>query len=244
MERKRLLSGEHFVREVTCKRCNSRLGWFYEFAKDDANRDKEGRTCLEDNLCKETMGWPRPRPRPPANNNNQAEDQAQAAQAALAGGEQPHGPLVLVRERMAGANQRRQQGADVAQVLPLHEAQLRRIRAAGVGPQLPLLLPPPAAAAAPQEDLRTRVMRFDLELRREIERNRTRYADARMEYQALHHQARDLDRLRREHRDLAQELHRVPVADDNMEVVDEGGDGGAVWGPGAGAGAGAGGRAQ
>jgi hypothetical protein len=38
------------VREVSCKKCSSRLGWFYEFVSDDSERYKEGRVLLERNL--------------------------------------------------------------------------------------------------------------------------------------------------------------------------------------------------
>ena len=55
-EKRKLLSGLHFVREAHCKRCRARLGWFYEMAEEAHNRDKEGRTCLEDALLTEETG--------------------------------------------------------------------------------------------------------------------------------------------------------------------------------------------
>ena len=56
VDQKRLLSGLHFVRDLSCKRCASRLGWFYEMAVDGRNRDKEGRSCLENGLLVRTDG--------------------------------------------------------------------------------------------------------------------------------------------------------------------------------------------
>uniref|UniRef100_A0A8C1SUG0 Solute carrier family 30 member 10 n=1 Tax=Cyprinus carpio TaxID=7962 RepID=A0A8C1SUG0_CYPCA len=42
-----MLTGRHMVRDVSCKNCNSKLGWIYEFATEDSQRYKEGRVILE-----------------------------------------------------------------------------------------------------------------------------------------------------------------------------------------------------
>ncbi|OWA53242.1 putative Protein yippee-like 5 [Hypsibius exemplaris] len=42
-----MLTGRHFVRDVSCKLCRSKIGWFYEFATDETQRYKEGHTILE-----------------------------------------------------------------------------------------------------------------------------------------------------------------------------------------------------
>ena len=42
-----LITGEHFVQDVRCKRCNARLGWRYEFASEEESRYKEGKVVLE-----------------------------------------------------------------------------------------------------------------------------------------------------------------------------------------------------
>jgi hypothetical protein len=44
------------VRDVSCKKCESKLGWVYEFALEDAQRYKEGRVILERALVTETDG--------------------------------------------------------------------------------------------------------------------------------------------------------------------------------------------
>ena len=37
-----MLTGQHFVRDVFCKKCTNKLGWFYEFATEEDQRYKEG----------------------------------------------------------------------------------------------------------------------------------------------------------------------------------------------------------
>lgn len=51
-----MLTGRHFVRDVTCKKCNTKLGWMYEFAVEDTQRYKEGRVILERAMINETNG--------------------------------------------------------------------------------------------------------------------------------------------------------------------------------------------
>lgn len=51
-----MITGKHFVRDVSCKYCDTMLGWAYEFAKDDTQRYKEGRVILELALVKESNG--------------------------------------------------------------------------------------------------------------------------------------------------------------------------------------------
>ncbi|KAK9731519.1 Yippee zinc-binding/DNA-binding /Mis18, centromere assembly [Popillia japonica] len=38
-----MLTGRHMVRDVSCKFCECKLGWMYEFATEDNQRYKEGR---------------------------------------------------------------------------------------------------------------------------------------------------------------------------------------------------------
>lgn len=45
------------VRDVSCKNCNSKLGWIYEFATEDSQRYKEGRVILERALVRESEGF-------------------------------------------------------------------------------------------------------------------------------------------------------------------------------------------
>ncbi|XP_015433433.1 PREDICTED: protein yippee-like 5 [Dufourea novaeangliae] len=51
-----MLTGRHMVRDVSCKNCDAKLGWVYEFATDDNQRYKEGRVILERALVTETDG--------------------------------------------------------------------------------------------------------------------------------------------------------------------------------------------
>ncbi|OQR78600.1 yippee protein-like [Tropilaelaps mercedesae] len=41
-----MLTGRHMVRDVSCKNCDAKLGWIYEFATEDAQRYKEGKARL------------------------------------------------------------------------------------------------------------------------------------------------------------------------------------------------------
>lgn len=38
-----MLTGRHMVRDVSCKNCDAKLGWIYEFATEDGQRYKEGK---------------------------------------------------------------------------------------------------------------------------------------------------------------------------------------------------------
>ena len=51
-----MLTGRHIVRDVSCKSCNVKLGWIYEFATEDNQRYKEGRVILERALVNEHDG--------------------------------------------------------------------------------------------------------------------------------------------------------------------------------------------
>jgi len=52
-----MLTGRHMVRDVSCKNCNSKLGWVYEFATEESQRYKEGRVILERTLVRESEGF-------------------------------------------------------------------------------------------------------------------------------------------------------------------------------------------
>eukprot|EP00069_Balaena_mysticetus_P019275 bmy_00478T0 len=52
-----MLTGCHMVRDVSCKNCNSKLGWIYEFATEDTQCYKEGRVILESALDRESEGF-------------------------------------------------------------------------------------------------------------------------------------------------------------------------------------------
>jgi len=67
-----MLTGRHMVRDISCKNCDAKLGWIYEFATEESQRYKEGRVILERALVRETEGF--------------AEDDASAAAAAGSGG--------------------------------------------------------------------------------------------------------------------------------------------------------------
>merc|ERR1711988_567298 len=51
-----MLTGRHIVRGVTCKKCDAKLGWVYEFATEDGQRYKEGRVILERAMVTEIDG--------------------------------------------------------------------------------------------------------------------------------------------------------------------------------------------
>lgn len=46
------------VRDVSCKSCDVKLGWIYEYAVEESQRYKEGRVILERALVTETNGLP------------------------------------------------------------------------------------------------------------------------------------------------------------------------------------------
>ena len=52
-----MLTGRHMVRDVSCKACDAKLGWVYEYATDDAQRYKEGRVILERALVTEVESF-------------------------------------------------------------------------------------------------------------------------------------------------------------------------------------------
>ncbi|KAK3700095.1 protein yippee-like 5 [Actinia tenebrosa] len=51
-----MLTGRHMVRDVSCKNCDTKLGWMYEFATEENQRYKEGRVILERALVTESEG--------------------------------------------------------------------------------------------------------------------------------------------------------------------------------------------
>lgn len=51
-----MLTGRHMVRDVSCKNCEAKLGWIYEFATEENQRYKEGRIILERALVTESDG--------------------------------------------------------------------------------------------------------------------------------------------------------------------------------------------
>ncbi|KAL5255954.1 hypothetical protein ACHWQZ_G011240 [Mnemiopsis leidyi] len=51
-----MLTGRHIVRDVSCKKCKSRVGWMYEFATEEQQRYKEGKVILERALITEING--------------------------------------------------------------------------------------------------------------------------------------------------------------------------------------------
>jgi len=52
-----MLTGRHMVRDVSCKNCDTKLGWIYEFATEDNQRYKEGKVILERALVNEVDGF-------------------------------------------------------------------------------------------------------------------------------------------------------------------------------------------
>lgn len=52
-----MLTGRHFVRDVTCKKCSVKLGWMYEFAHEVEQMYKEGHVILERALISESEGF-------------------------------------------------------------------------------------------------------------------------------------------------------------------------------------------
>ncbi|KAM7054766.1 LOW QUALITY PROTEIN: protein yippee-like 5 [Molossus nigricans] len=52
-----MLTGHHMVRDVSCKNCNSKLRWIYEFATEDSQCNKEGCVILEHALVRESEGF-------------------------------------------------------------------------------------------------------------------------------------------------------------------------------------------
>uniref|UniRef100_A0A7E5A0X6 Protein yippee-like n=1 Tax=Panagrellus redivivus TaxID=6233 RepID=A0A7E5A0X6_PANRE len=55
MHERNMMTGKHFIRDVFCKKCETKLGWMYEFAVDEEQRYKEGKTILERKYITETI---------------------------------------------------------------------------------------------------------------------------------------------------------------------------------------------
>jgi len=53
VEERVMITGHHFVRDVFCKCCESKLGWMYEFARDPSQAYKEGNVILEKKLMED-----------------------------------------------------------------------------------------------------------------------------------------------------------------------------------------------
>ena len=47
------MTGKHIIRGISCKKCESSLGWMYEFAFEDDQKFKEGKFLLE----KASVSW-------------------------------------------------------------------------------------------------------------------------------------------------------------------------------------------
>jgi len=54
--KREMLTGEHIIRPVFCKKCRTDLGWKYEYTKNDDQRYKEGKFVLEVECLKSTSG--------------------------------------------------------------------------------------------------------------------------------------------------------------------------------------------
>lgn len=48
-----MITGRHLVRDVLCAKCQTKLGWMYEYAMEDSQRYKEGKVILEEALIVE-----------------------------------------------------------------------------------------------------------------------------------------------------------------------------------------------
>uniref|UniRef100_A0A0N4ZB22 Protein yippee-like n=1 Tax=Parastrongyloides trichosuri TaxID=131310 RepID=A0A0N4ZB22_PARTI len=60
MKARSMITGEHFVRDVSCKVCKTKVGWMYEFAFEKNEQYKENRVILEKKLIKEEKGFDDP----------------------------------------------------------------------------------------------------------------------------------------------------------------------------------------
>jgi len=47
---RKMTTGDHTVRDIYCVKCNTILGWKYDFAYDVSQKYKEGKYILERNL--------------------------------------------------------------------------------------------------------------------------------------------------------------------------------------------------
>jgi hypothetical protein len=45
------------VRDISCKLCEERLGWIYEYAVEESQKYKEGKVILEKALIDEEEGF-------------------------------------------------------------------------------------------------------------------------------------------------------------------------------------------
>ncbi|CAF0709192.1 unnamed protein product [Brachionus calyciflorus] len=54
LQEKMMLTGRHFVRDVSCKKCLVKLGWMYEYACEEGQEYKEGHVILEKALITES----------------------------------------------------------------------------------------------------------------------------------------------------------------------------------------------
>ena len=56
IQHRMMITGLHFVRDVSCKRCQKKLGWVYEFAVEETQIYKEGHVILEQAHIVESVG--------------------------------------------------------------------------------------------------------------------------------------------------------------------------------------------
>lgn len=52
-----MITGRHVVRDVLCKKCNTVIGWMYEYAFDKSQAYKEGKVILERSLISDSSGF-------------------------------------------------------------------------------------------------------------------------------------------------------------------------------------------
>uniref|UniRef100_A0A0N5BLU7 Protein yippee-like n=1 Tax=Strongyloides papillosus TaxID=174720 RepID=A0A0N5BLU7_STREA len=60
MQARNMITGDHFVRDVSCKVCKTKIGWMYEFAFEESQQYKENHVILEKKLIKEEKGFDDP----------------------------------------------------------------------------------------------------------------------------------------------------------------------------------------
>ncbi|KAK7793539.1 hypothetical protein R5R35_002524 [Gryllus longicercus] len=56
VEQRIMMTGKHFVRDVYCIDCATKLGWFYEFTPNADQQYKEGKYILEKSFIVELRG--------------------------------------------------------------------------------------------------------------------------------------------------------------------------------------------
>ncbi|XP_074599231.1 protein yippee-like 5 [Brevipalpus obovatus] len=66
---RQMLTGRHMVRDVSCKNCDAKLGWIYEFATEENQKYKEGKVILERALIAEADSFEDGETIPPTHNN-------------------------------------------------------------------------------------------------------------------------------------------------------------------------------